>query len=91
VLRRIKTTNQFEKDVRKLSRRGRYELGKLHRAMSLLEETGQLPEQYGDHKMHGQGALRNCHIEHDWVLLYMMDEQYVTFVRTGTHADLGLD
>ena len=33
---------------------------------------------------------RDCHIEPDWILIYQIDRdmQEITFVRTGSHADL---
>ena len=44
----------------------------------------------------GRGALtprvRDCHIESDWVLLYVIrdDVLVLTLTDTGTHSDLGL-
>lgn len=31
---------------------------------------------------------RECHIEPDWLLIYVVAEESVVFHRTGTHADL---
>ncbi|MBN1684294.1 MAG: type II toxin-antitoxin system YafQ family toxin [Gammaproteobacteria bacterium] len=29
-----------------------------------------------------------CHIEPDWLLIYLIQKTTITFVRTGTHTDL---
>lgn len=31
---------------------------------------------------------RECHIEPDWLLIYQVTGDEITFVRTGTHSDL---
>jgi mRNA interferase YafQ len=32
--------------------------------------------------------FRECHIEPDWLLIYLIVGDEITFVRTGTHSDL---
>ena len=42
-----------------------------------------------DHKLIGSWkGRRECHIESDWKLIYILDSDRVVFERTGTHADL---
>lgn len=31
---------------------------------------------------------RDCHVRGDWVLIYRIEGNTITFERTGTHADL---
>jgi mRNA interferase YafQ len=91
VPRRIKTTKQFEKDVRRLKRSGYHNLQELRIAMEIIAKEGVLPVKYEDHPLKGWEGRRDCHIKHDWILIYSLDDEFVTFIRTGTHADLGLD
>jgi mRNA interferase YafQ len=42
-----------------------------------------------DHKLIGNWrGRRECHIESDWLLIYMVESDRVVFERTGTRSDL---
>jgi mRNA interferase YafQ len=42
-----------------------------------------------DHKLTGNWeGRRECHVESDWLLIYMAESDRVVFERTGSHADL---
>jgi mRNA interferase YafQ len=42
-----------------------------------------------DHKLIGNWkGRRECHVESDWLLIYMSESDRVVFERTGSHADL---
>jgi len=42
-----------------------------------------------DHKLIGNWkGRRECHIESDWLLIYMVESDQVVFERTRTHSDL---
>jgi mRNA interferase YafQ len=44
-----------------------------------------------EHTLQGKHANSlECHIDHDWLLIYQIDDKTkeVYFVRTGTHSDL---
>lgn len=48
-----------------------------------------LERQYKDHKLMGKyKGHKECHLEPDWLLICYIKEETITFVRTGTHADL---
>jgi mRNA interferase YafQ len=81
-------THQFEKDVKRMQRRGNnLEKLKLIIRSLVIEET--LDPLNRDHKLIGswQGR-RECHIESDWILIYKLEEGRIIFERTGTHSDL---
>ena len=66
----IKTTNLFEKDAKKLAKRGK-NLSKLQEVVQLIAQGAQLPQKYRDHKLVGSfSGFRECHIEPDWLLIY---------------------
>ncbi len=42
-----------------------------------------------DHPLKGKMLyFRECHIEPDWLLIYQIKDDYVIFIRTGSHSDL---
>ncbi|MBM9538534.1 type II toxin-antitoxin system YafQ family toxin [Desulfobulbus alkaliphilus] len=42
-----------------------------------------------DHKLIGNWkGRRECHIESDWLLIYVVESSRIVFERTGTHSDL---
>ena len=86
----IKTTREFEKDVKRCVKRG-LPLEDLRTVMKLLERDGVLPEQYKPHKLTGNRRGQwECHIKPNWLLIW---EQYdmelvLVMINTGTHSDL---
>ena len=43
-----------------------------------------------DHALSGDWkGWRDCHVEPDWVLIYMQEAGRLILGRTGTHSDLG--
>ena len=48
-----------------------------------------LEPKFKDHKLVGDyDGTRECHIEPDWLLVYINSKDELILVRTGTHADL---
>ncbi|MDR0231810.1 MAG: type II toxin-antitoxin system YafQ family toxin [Dysgonamonadaceae bacterium] len=86
----IRYTNKFKKDVRRCQRRGR-DLNLLRNTVDLLARTGTLPLQYRSHSLSGKYKNRmECHIQSDWLLVWMQNdnELVMLFTDTGTHSDL---
>ena len=78
----------FKKDLAKIQRRGK-DITKLISIICMLVGEAPLPAKYEDHALKGDYVgHRDCHIEPDWVLIYMVDKPYISFVRTGSHSDL---
>jgi len=87
-MRKPSFTRQFEKDLKRMEKRGK-ELQKIKAVMSLLIAEEQLGERYRDHTLIGNyKGRRECHIEPDWLLIYKLEEEIIIFERTGTHSDL---
>ncbi|MBE7551291.1 MAG: type II toxin-antitoxin system YafQ family toxin [Anaerolineales bacterium] len=87
-MRKPSFTRQFEKDLKRMGKRGK-ELQKIKEVMSLLIEEEQLAEQYRDHPLIGNyKGRRECHIESNWLLIYKLIGDDIIFERTGTHSDL---
>jgi mRNA interferase YafQ len=83
-------STRFRRDLRRMQRRGK-DLDKVKDVVRLLVADQLLPERHRDHPLVGNwSGYRECHIEPDWLLIYKIDrdEEILTLVRTGTHADL---
>lgn len=81
-------TRQFERDLKKIRKRGKNPEKLKIIVRSLLAEE-KLDPIHRDHKLIGnwQGR-RECHIESDWLLIYKYEADHLIFERTGTHSDL---
>jgi mRNA interferase YafQ len=65
------------------------DLSKLRTVLELLQAQKPLPEKYRNHKLSGDYKDHwECHIEGDWLLIYLPILNAISLVRTGTHADL---
>lgn len=81
-------TTQFQKDVKRVKKRGK-DTAKLKQIMTQLIDEEILEAKYRDHALVGNyKGRRECHIEPDWLLIYKLDGQEIIFERTGSHADL---
>jgi mRNA interferase YafQ len=82
------TTNQFERDIKLIKKRGK-ELNKIFKIMQLLLNQEKLPPKNRDHALTGNYTnRRECHVEPDWLLIYKLESDAIIFERTGTHSDL---
>lgn len=44
---------------------------------------------FKDHPLKGKWVKhRECHLAPDWLLIYRVERDEITFERTGTHSDL---
>jgi len=87
-MRRPSFTRQFQKDLKRMEKRGK-ELPKIREVMHLLIAEAQLAERYRDHALIGNyKGRRECHIEPNWLLVYKLVGEEIIFERTGTHSDL---
>ena len=81
-------TKQFEKDLKKMEKRGR-PLEKIKGIIKKLVNEERLDARNMNHKLIGNyKGRRECHIEGDWLLIYKLTDSEITFERTGTHSDL---
>lgn len=84
----VSYSGQFKKDVKLAKKRGK-DMNKLAAIMQLLIDGLPLPVALRDHALTGNWLPRHdLHIEPDWLLIYIADDEHVHFDRTGTHADL---
>lgn len=82
-------SNQYEKDIKLMKRRGK-DISKIDHVIDLLCAEETLPEQYRDHPLRGNWiGFRECHIEPDWLLIYFINGKDLELIlsRTGSHSD----
>ena len=87
-MRPIRTTRQFERDL-KLARKRGWKLQKLWAVIQILSSGERLDPRFRPHRLSGRWrGFMECHVEPDWLLVWMSDDDGLVLVRTGTHADL---
>ena len=70
----VKTTKQFEKDVRLMKRRG-YDISLLTSIIKRLAQGEILPSRYRDYALTGNwSSYREAHIKPDWLLIYKVEK-----------------
>lgn len=87
---KIITTPSFERDYKKIKKRG-YDLTLLKKVITLLSEGTPLPKKYREHTLKGNyKGYTECHILPDWLLIYKIEKEVmiISLARTGTHSDL---
>ena len=85
---KFKNTTQFKKDLKRMIKSGK-DVNMFREVAKILIHEIPLDRKYKDHKLIGNyKGQRECHIEPDWLLIYYIQEDTITFVRTGTHSDL---
>ena len=87
---KIKYTGRFKKSYNKCVKRG-YDISVFEKAVSILSETGTLPQEYRPHLLSGKfEGYWECHLQPDWLLIWQKieDELLLILTDTGTHSDL---
>ena len=86
----LKSTTRFKRDYKRIKKQGK-DSAKLREVLNAIANQEALPERMHDHLLLGNyGGHRECHIEPDWLLIYLVDEGelILTAVRTGSHSEL---
>jgi len=85
---RLKTTKRFERDLKRVRKRGE-QLDKLWSVVDCLLRNEPLEARHRAHLLSGEWqSFRECHIEPDWLLIWREIEDQIILVRTGSHSDL---
>ena len=83
-------TGKFKKSLKLAKKRG-LDLKLLDKVITILQNDIPLEEKYRDHELKGKyQGFRECHIQPDWLLIYLKENNVLTLtlVDTGTHSDL---
>ena len=83
-------TGKFKKGL-KLARKRGLNIKLLDDIVEKLLNGIPLEEKHRDHELKGKyRGFRECHIQPDWLLIYLLENDVLTLtlVDTGTHSDL---
>lgn len=83
-------TGKFKKSLKRAKKRG-LDISLLEEVVDKLQNDIKLEEKYHDHDLKGNfKGFRECHIQPDWLLMYLKEEEVLTLtlVDTGSHVDL---
>ncbi len=86
----VKFTSSFKKGYKRAKRRG-WNLNLLDEVVDTLRQGNRLDAKYRDHELQGEWTgFHECHIEPDWLLIYLIENDILTLTltETGTHSDL---
>lgn len=87
-MRKIYHTNRFIRELKLAVKRGK-DIKKLEMIMEKLAKGEPLEKHFCDHVLVGNyKGRRECHIGPDWLLIYKIERDAITFERTGSHSDL---
>ena len=87
---KIKYSSRFKKGLKLAAKRG-LDISLLENVVEKLKNRISLEEKYQDHPLKGNwDGFRECHIQPDWLLIYLIEDDILTLtlVDTETHADL---
>ena len=86
----VKFTTAYKKSYKLMKKRGK-NLSLLEEVIDTLRQGKALEERFRDHELKGNlKGFRECHIQPDWLLVYLIEEDILTLtlVDTGSHSDL---
>lgn len=86
----VKYSSKFKKGLKLAEKRG-LDISLLENVVEKLRNRIPLEQKYQDHSLKGKmSKYRECHIQPDWLLVYLIQEDILvlTLIDTGTHADL---
>jgi mRNA interferase YafQ len=87
-MRSIRRTGGFNRDLKRLSRRG-HDLKRLALMVDALVRGEPLPPAARPHPLKGEWkGYWEFHVAPDWLVIYKLSAVEVLLARTGTHADL---
>lgn len=87
---KVKYSGRFKKGLRLAVKRG-LDISLLEEVVEKLKARIPLETKYKDHPLSGNyKGYRECHIQPDWLLIYLIEDDILTLtlVDTGTHTDL---
>jgi len=85
---RASFSNKFKKQYDLMKKRG-LKIKLLDKIIFELIQGNKLPTKNRDHSLSGDYiGFRECHIQPDWLLIYYIEADVITFDATGSHSDL---
>jgi len=86
----VTQTSQYKRDLKRAVRRG-CEVSLIKAVVMQLADGVPLSARHRNHALAGRFAgFRECYITHDWLLVYLIEnnKMVLTLTRTESHSDL---
>jgi len=88
----IKIEKSFKKDIERDKRSGQYsskDFAILKSIIALLQNQEIIEPKYKRHPLKGKlKDFESVHIKNDWLLIFRINEQYLTLVMLGKHTQV---
>lgn len=87
---RLILSSRFKRGLKTAKKRG-LNISLLESIVDSLLQGKNLDQKFKDHPLNGNwSGFRECHIQPDWLLIYLIENDILTLtlIDTGTHADL---
>jgi len=89
---KIKIEKGFKKDIERDKNSGKYnkeDFNKLKSVIKSLQEGKRLEKSFKRHKLSGKlKGYESIHIKNDWLLIFKIDNSYLTLVMLGSHSQV---
>ena len=84
----FRSTKQFDRDLKSAKKRGK-DLDKIWLVIDRLLKREPLEHRHRPHRLSGDWSpCWECHIEPDWLLIWLDTDTELVLIATGTHSDL---
>lgn len=80
--------SRFKKDYKRVKAQGK-DIQTLLDIMDRLQNEETLEASFVDHDLKGNWkGYRECHLAPNWLLVYTVEEDTISFARTGSHSEI---
>ena len=84
-------SRKFKRDYKRIKKNSNFKLNKFEIILDILIDTGDLGNQFKNHRL--KGIFQNCfdcHIQPDVLLVYKIyhEEKIINLLRIGSHSNL---
>lgn len=86
----LKVTSKFKRSFKQARKRNR-DISLLYSVIEQLQHGVTLAPKHKDHALKGKyKGFRECHIQPDWLLIYLIENDILTLtlIDTGSYSDL---
>lgn len=90
-MRSLDKTSQFKRDLKTVSKSGKYDFDGIQEVIDLLANDSPLPERFRDHALAGKWKrirARECHVYPDLLLVYAKIPGQLVLLRLASHSEL---
>lgn len=88
MIKEIFRKSQFKKDFKRILKQGR-KPEEFKKVLKILVSGKEFLDKYKDHQLTGNWKeFRELHIKPDWLLIYKIENETLTLIRTGSHSEL---